>query len=1254
MDIMQFCASATLEWGQADILALGPDPRLERIGELATCFAVRGDDRAADLTWVVLPPGHGGESERSVGAFVEALNPALAKLLVNTVPTARHVEAVLGSVALVSAPSFDGDGLVALLKQAPPKTGVIVMEAHHFRLVATRITEGQADEDVWSAHVHQLLIEVEAHCRTNGQYVLLDLGTFYPSRQSNLDLLCSVGEAGVSGSPPSRRIDDVVTRVSAWHEAAKAGEVGRVIGEIEDAADLSPLQRLFLKLDAFSVVGLHDQVRVLLKENPKLLVEPPVEQALHIARIAETADDDDRAEALVRGALPGLRTEREFVNAFAVALKLARRGLVNATAKAFARFHPNAPMLRRHEIGQLAREGDYSRASTLLALSEAPEGSQRALYYALLADGTAQAGWAPEEVRRAVGLAMPDRADEAVVELTLALEREHRRPEAIVFLLARAQALTGLQLVRLIRLASGEIQAGGLSARDPIVERIVDLALAHLARRPGDGHVRIRITELLAPTMTANRGLAILVAALLKRAETLPPIRERPPVDQRPDAIDPVALMPVLERIWDWLQIQGGGLWLVGRHRLPPGELDLPADRVIAGILKIADYTGARLADEDDQHMLVRYIAAASAVAPLSHEPDEDLTVVRTAAIHLLLAGKGQAARDLAQFALDGAGDRPERRRTALFTFADIYARLGMKIEALVALAAGLEVSTAVTWDQIWFETNLVFRLLRDVGMSRLGRPILARSRQALEALGVADRDGYRVDTFALHAATDAFDAAAGTDAELVALLAAAQANAEAVMAQHDDALPVATLLNRLLAMAHQRSLVEAQDAERVLARIVSGLPIAQQTLARAMGNAPVLADIAAVAASIGEARYVGDAGYDLRLVRQMTRRLVGQAIKTVDPEALAYAIEASADHAILVRRTDGETVQGERLLARPAAPLETAARLSDGGVAIVGMALFEGQLATIEFEDGALSDITLEPPARFSEDALTAWSERFPRAYSLEDGKLDQDAVRDSVAKLGLTRLPVRSILVADAQLQRLPPNLLTLDGNYAGFTHAIGIAPSLEWLAASRTLDRIGDGGARMWIPVSGQSDKATLTLMRNDVEAILERHHTPLELATQPSDEFAMVDVAIIGAHGGLAEVNRYFRSITNDEHSPTDIGEMAELTRNARLTILFVCSGGRIDADPETGMVVGLSKQILARGCSAVIAPAWPIPFTMARPWLDGFLPAWRAGAMLLDAFHAGNLAVAKATSWDPKRTLAMTLYGDPFIRAGERA
>jgi hypothetical protein len=52
--------------------------------------------------------------------------------------------------------------------------------------------------------------------------------------------------------------------------------------------------------------------------------------------------------------------------------------------------------------------------------------------------------------------------------------------------------------------------------------------------------------------------------------------------------------------------------------------------------------------------------------------------------------------------------------------------------------------------------------------------------------------------------------------------------------------------------------------------------------------------------------------------------------------------------------------------------------------------------------------------------------------------------------------------------------------------------------------------------------------------------------------------------------------------------------------------------------------------------------------MVRPWLNGFLKAWEVGAPVIDAYAAANKAVSDATSSDLPRSLAMSLYGNPFV------
>lgn len=1251
--VLKFVQAAAFAWGKSDLLAFGPDPQFSLVGELAAYLSMAADEnnaRRAVAVWVVMPPGRPVDEPAALDMLRVAFTKALNDMFGGKAPPAVVARA-FDFINVKTAASFDGDDLLHVLKAAPAGTAIVVAEAHRFRLATlTPLASPQIEEDRWVAHAYRLAVEVSALCEAARSYVVLDFGAYAPSRQQNIDLLGSIPDTGFyCGLPANIDPDEIVARVSRWHDAAKRGEIGAVLREIAEDPGMSERQRAFMRLEAFSIARLHDKVREWLAENGGLLEDLPVDQSLQIARISEAADGDDYAEAILVAALPRIRSESEFTYALTTAISMRRRNVIDAVASSFSRLFPNAPMLRELASRDLVRDGDYSAAAQLVSVTKTG-GRDIKRFYELMAAGTAIPEWAPSGLHDTILKELPQFKGEASREITRALDREGRRLECLMFLLSFGPDIDSTELLRLMTLTGLAMQAGEISSTDTIIQHVVDSAVAYLSTHPQDGHVRVGLSSLMAPNITANAGQAILILAVLRRAETLPNMRERPPVDDRPAALDADVAQPHLNRIWDYLQAQGNGVWLIEHQVLPASELEVPADALISLILLCVEYVGDRLADAQDFDLVMRYVAAAHAVAPLSPERDEDLTVIRTAASKLILAGRGQAARDLAEFAITIAGDRPERHRQALFTFADIYARLGMKTEALVALAAMLETSGEATWDQIWFESNLLFRMLRDAGMSKFGLPVLKRSKKALEMLGLADRDGYRLDTMALQANVAQFDKEHGDDRDVVALIGAAQENAETVLARRDDVVPIAMVLNALIAIAADREILLAEATDEIMERLIAAAPGPQQQKIRAAGPSPSLADIAEIAAAIDEARYADDVGYDLRHLRLMTRRLVGQAIDTVEPATMIYAVEASADRAISLKTADGTRVDVDRLLARTDGPLAVANEMSKLGAAVVGLAIFNNQLATVEFENGVPSDLTVEPEQTFSVSALSNWSKRFPWDYRLEDKCLSREEVRGSVVGLGLTKLPKRSVLIADARLQRLPPNLLSISGNFAGFEHAIAIAPSLEWLSASRKLDRRGTGAARIWIPVPATSDdKATLKLMADELGPTLDDFDVPLERGTRATAEFANADVAIIGAHGGLAELNRYFRSVSNDDHDVTEISEVTEMTRRARVTILFVCSGGRIDPHPETGMAIGLAKQIVARGSAAVIAPAWPIPFFVAKPWLKGFLAAWRSGDILLDAYHKANLEVAKSSSWDPKRTLAMTLYGDPFVR-----
>jgi CHAT domain-containing protein len=139
----------------------------------------------------------------------------------------------------------------------------------------------------------------------------------------------------------------------------------------------------------------------------------------------------------------------------------------------------------------------------------------------------------------------------------------------------------------------------------------------------------------------------------------------------------------------------------------------------------------------------------------------------------------------------------------------------------------------------------------------------------------------------------------------------------------------------------------------------------------------------------------------------------------------------------------------------------------------------------------------------------------------------------------------------------------------------------------------------------------------------------------------------ELAVVAAHGSIVPEGSYFQLVSNDADLRVAASDFANVLRNVGVVILFVCSGGRADKHPSSNTIVGLAKQLLDQGCSAVIASPWPLDARVTYHWLPEFLTVWTQGTPLIDANFAANNAVKRGLGDDPARCLAMSVYGDPL-------
>ena len=193
------------------------------------------------------------------------------------------------------------------------------------------------------------------------------------------------------------------------------------------------------------------------------------------------------------------------------------------------------------------------------------------------------------------------------------------------------------------------------------------------------------------------------------------------------------------------------------------------------------------------------------------------------------------------------------------------------------------------------------------------------------------------------------------------------------------------------------------------------------------------------------------------------------------------------------------------------------------------------------------------------------------------------------------------------------------------------------------------LGDGRMCAWISTAEGGDSQTLPMIAERLAPTFEHYGFVVDNGPVLPSTFAGATLAIVTAHGGVHPEDRFFHAVSDEGILRVSAAGLANALRNIGVVVLFVCSGGRADKHPAANTTLGLAKQIVDRGCPAVIASPWPLDARVPSHWLPAFLTQWTAGASLIEANFQANQVVDRIFAGDPARALAMTVYGNPELR-----
>jgi hypothetical protein len=576
---------------------------------------------------------------------------------------------------------------------------------------------------------------------------------------------------------------------------------------------------------------------------------------------------------------------------------------------------------------------------------------------------------------------------------------------------------------------------------------------------------------------------------------------------------------------------------------------------------------------------------------------------------------------------------------------ADVYHRCHNYIEGLIALACTLASGDAVDEKQRWHELTSVIRYFRDCGLMDQARLGIKEARQLVQGTTLDRGHLNRLDTLELQIRFRELDY--NNPAKIQTILKDVVSNAKAALEYNDAIEPAAILLGQTLQLARAVGLripsgagdLFAQLSERAQGSITS-------LIAATATNEPSAAQLLALLQTTGSTRYSDDVGFDMRIIAILASRAIASDQYISNVIETSFALELLSDRGVAVPGWD-EAAMPPASPQTIGEPAKIARAISERGISIVQAGFDDsGILVRVNAEAGHLGPAVREPKTIMFEERLKRWSSEFPYRYGIDDNA--PNLFYTTTMDLRMSTLPSGPVVVvADTNLQSFPPNLLYIDDEFAGRTRAIAAAPSLAWLDAAIRKGEIGDGRLCAWISTATQGGQA-LSMIAERLESTFDFYGFAVDNGPALPATFRGATLAIIVAHGGV-HPERYFQVVSDEGSLRVTADELASALRNIGVVILFVCSGGRADKHPGANTMLGLAKQILDRGCTAVIASPWPLDARVPSHWVPEFLKAWYQGETLVEANFAANHVVDQYFSRDPSRGLAMSLYGNPLLR-----
>lgn len=1244
--IPEFFKATPIEWGAGDLFLFEGEDSLELLAEVCVLLGCSKELGAPQASAFVLIDSWIASS----GDGHKRLSDCVRELCVARCSTDEDSSDLLSRITLrVVEPAISS--VIEAAERLPRRTILLIANIGSFsdRESSAENSQGDAPDD-WVESSARLLTSLRAVAERLELYIVAHEPKSAPPNSDHSSPLFKINGIGVWSGSSTPSIQSIVTRLPRWLALVREGALADALRELEILASTLPREQALIRSKLLLTAGLIEPARIEFNDFLSVESQVSVPMSLLAASIAIDLEDGNLAAEFARPLLvePLHEIQAEFV------LKLAQRsGDADFESDAFqslSRSHPQSELLRETELNKCIDELRFMDASDLLARST----EQHDLQLSVLLKGVASlpSGLTGEEILsqlQAVAQSHPHQADQIRQIASRILSSRGFLQEAILVLVlddfsseapSPSLATSALRQARQANLTTATAMSSSELGR--LLTPCVRVAATH----PSDLDLRLSLLRIFEPELLGNQVPVIAATLLLVFANQMSEARRTR--ERKVAACDHLLLTEFMSRGIEWMAFRGRNT--VGGQRVPRELLTAPADELISGIDNLLIHAATHARDESHIAALMTMLGLAAGISHLGSSVTSDLTSVRIAAVSLIEAGFRQTTRDLAEQVMAMAGSDPYRTRKAWYAYADIYARLGSLSEAAVALACAFASSASPTWEDVWQESSLAARILRDLGVTEAIGRFLATQRQAVLELDLPPRYSRQITTFELQIRRIESERHLVVDRKRrLELLTEVSRHVEEVLSSDSELAPSTILLASTIRLNLDCGNEPPKVASKLLQTLAAKLPVPIAVLAEVEATQyPSLSQLVELARREQQIRFGVDSAYDSNRLQMFARRALSNPT-SLHSEAAAYAIEASADR--LVRDEKGAAIPDVDLLTDASAPLNFAERTASSGLSLALLAEGSNGLVRMIVANGIADAPVTEPVEVFSLERLRTWRAKYPYMYAFSN---EPNEFYVSTQGIGLSTLPDRCLIVSSTRMQLIPPQLLNVDGDLVGTQKRVASCPSLTWLNWSR-----GRGGACStrriaWIPSPTEgSTLATLDVLAERLAPSFVLHDIEMARGANPPGEMRAADLVIIVAHGSTVAENHYFRSVQDDEGNPTRVQSLSAAAHGSTVVILFVCSGGRQDRHPESNTILGLTRQLLDSGCCAVVASPWPLETRVPPTWLPAFLDSWKVGRPVIDACYDANRAVITHFGHDLKLALAMSVYGDPLATRGYR-